>query len=86
MTPVSDAPSTAILAGQLAYLFEDDTSLADASDEDLAARLNRNDRFARAREKNPIASDAEVGTLSAQLDDRITAAAVRAAREELAAR
>jgi hypothetical protein len=79
MSP-ADAPSTAILAGQLAYLFEDDPGLAHASDDELAARLNHNDRFARAREKNPVASDDEVAAVSAQLDDRITPAAVRAAR------
>lgn len=81
-----DAPSTAILAGQLAYLFEDDPGLADASDEDLARRLNRDDRYARAREKNPVATDAEVGEVTKQLEDRITPAAVRAARQELEAR
>jgi hypothetical protein len=83
---MSDAPSTAILAGQLAYLFEDDPGLADASDEELATRLNRNDRYARAREKNPVATDAEVGEITQQLEDRITPAAVRAARDELAQR
>ena len=75
-----DAPSISILAGQLGYLFEDDPSAGDASDEELAAKLSRQDRFARAREKYPILSDAEVAEHVDELADRITPAMVREAR------
>jgi hypothetical protein len=75
-----DAPSTSVLAGQLAYLFEDDPALRDASDDDLAARLNHNDRFARAREHYPLLSDSEVRDKVDEFPERITAAAVHAAR------
>jgi hypothetical protein len=75
-----DAPSTSVLAGQLAYLFEDDPALRDASDDDLAARLNHNDRYARAREHYPLLSDAEVRDKVGEFPERITASAVHAAR------
>jgi hypothetical protein len=75
-----DAPSVSILAGQLGYLFEDDPAARAASDEELAARLSRQDRFARAREKYPILSDDEVAAHVEEFDDRITAEMVRAAR------
>jgi len=75
-----DAPSNSVLAGQLAYLFEDDPALRDASDDDLAARLNHNDRYARAREHYPLLSDAELRDKIGEFPERITAAAVHAAR------
>lgn len=75
-----DAPSTSVLAGQLAYLFEDDSSLRDASDDDLATRLNHDDRYARAREHYPLLSDSEVRDKLDEFPARITAAAVHAAR------
>ena len=78
-----DAPSIRTLAGQLAYLFEDEPGLRDASDDDLAARLNRNDRYARARETYPLHTDAEVEEKVSDYDDRITPAMVREARTQL---
>ena len=78
-----DAPSASVLAGQLTYLFEDEPALRDASDDDLAARLNRNDRFARARQRYPMRSDAEIKDKVAEFDDRITPAMVREARSHL---
>ncbi len=78
---MSDAgPSISILAGQLGYLFEDDPAARRASDADLAARLSRQDRFARARERYPILSDDEVADRLDEFPDRITAEQVRAAR------
>jgi hypothetical protein len=77
---MSDPPSISVLAGQLSYLFEDDPSLRSASDEDVAARLNRNDRFARARERYPLASDAEIAEKVTEFDERITPALVAEAR------
>ena len=72
-----------ILAGQLAYLFEDEPDLRDASDEDLAKRLNRTDRYARARETYPLHTDAEVEAKIGDFEDRITPAMVREARTQL---
>ena len=77
---MSDPPSISVLAGQLSYLFEDDPSLRSASDEEVAARLNRNDRFARARERYPLASDAEIAEKVDEFDERITPALVAEAR------
>ncbi|MBM3672662.1 MAG: hypothetical protein FJW86_10860 [Actinobacteria bacterium] len=78
-----DAPSISRLAGQLSYLFEDHPELRSASDEDVAARLNHDDRFARAREQNPLANDDTIKEKVAELADRITPEMVRAARETL---
>lgn len=80
---MTDAPSVSVLAGQLSYLFEDDPALRTASDEDVAARLNRNDRFARAREHYPLESDAEIAEKVAEFDERITPALVREARTQV---
>ena len=78
-----DAPSIRTLAGQLAYLFEDDPDLRTASDEEIAKRLNRNDRYARARERYPMHTDKEVEEHVGEFEDRITAAAVREARGQI---
>jgi hypothetical protein len=78
-----DAPSISRLAGQLGYLFEDHPELRTASDEEVAARLNHDDRFARAREQNPLASDETIKVKAADLEDRITPAMVREARARL---
>jgi hypothetical protein len=75
-----DAPSTSVLAGQLAYLIEDEPALARATDEELAARLNHNDRFARARERYPLDTDAEIAVRITEIPERITPAMVREAR------
>jgi hypothetical protein len=80
---MSDPPSISVLAGQLSYLFEDDPSLRSASDEEVAARLNRNDRFARARERYPLASDAEIAEKVDEFDERITPALVAEARTQV---
>lgn len=77
---MSDPPSISVLAGQLSYLFEDDPSLRTASDEVVAARLSRNDRFARARERYPLATDAEIAEKVDEFDERITPELVRRAR------
>ena len=57
---MSDGPSISILAGQLGYMFEDDPSLRDAPVAQLVARLNEEDRWARAIAKYPNRSDAAV--------------------------
>ena len=75
-------PSASVLAGQLAYLFEDDPDLRSASDEELAQRLNHDDRFARARERYPMESDDEVRSHVGEFSDRITPALVREARAQ----
>lgn len=80
---MSDQPSVSVLAGQLSYLFEDEPALRTASDEDVAARLNHNDRFARARERYPLASDDEITDKVREFDERITAALVREARTQV---
>ena len=48
------------LAGQLGYLFDDDPSLRDAPVAQLVARLNEQDRLARAIAKYPNRTDAEI--------------------------
>ncbi len=73
-------PSVVTLAGQLGYLFEDDPSLAGAPAEQLAARLNHDDRLARAIAKYPNRSDAEIQSHLGEFSDRISATDVEAAR------
>lgn len=80
---MTDAPSVRTLAGQLAYLFEDDPDLRTASDEEIATRLNTSDRYARARERYPMHTDAEVEERVGEFEDRITAAAVGEARQQI---
>jgi len=83
---VSDeGPSTAVLAGQLGYLFEDDPAARLLSDEELSARLSRDDRFARARQKYPALTDDEVREHLDEFEDRITPEQVRAARAHVKA-
>lgn len=77
------APSVRLVAGQLAYLFEDDPDLRSASDDDIARRLSHDDRFARARQEDPLASDAEVAKRAKELEDRITPEIVREARTQI---
>jgi hypothetical protein len=76
-------PSASRLAGQLSYLFEDEPELRGASDEEVAARLSHHDRFARARERYPLATDAEIAEKVKELDARITPEMVRDARAHL---
>jgi len=72
-------PSPELLAGQLGYLFEDEPELRSASPEQLATRLNRDDRYSRARSEYPMATDAEIAQRVGEFDDRITVADVQAA-------
>lgn len=76
-------PSPARLAGQLGYLFEDEPDLQQAPAEELADRLNYDDRYARAREHYPDVSDAAVRSHLDEFPPRITIDDVRAALERL---
>ena len=60
------------LAGQLGYLFEEQPELRSASPQALADQLNHEDRFARARERYPLATDAEIAEKVKEFDARIT--------------
>ncbi len=77
-------PSVSRLAGQLSYLLEDEPGLRDAAPAALAARLNREDRYARARSRYPMATDAEIAEHVHEFEDRITDDEVRAALAQLA--
>jgi hypothetical protein len=68
-------PSVAKLAGQLGYLFEDEPATRSASAEELTARLNREDRLARAIARYPNHTDAEIHA-------RISVSDVAAARAQ----
>lgn len=67
-----DAPSIGRLGGQLGYLFEEEPELATASPAELADRLNREDRFARARQQYVLESDEFVATHLDEFPPRIT--------------
>jgi hypothetical protein len=73
------SPSVDRLAGQLGYLFEEQPELRSAPVEQLAARLNREDRYARARQRYPMATDAEIEARLGEFEDRIAPAEVEAA-------
>jgi len=73
------APSKAKLAGQLGYMFEDDPALRAAPVQQLAERLNREDRLARAIAKYPHDNDREIAAHLPEFAERITAADVEAA-------
>jgi hypothetical protein len=75
-------PSVSKLSGQLGYLFEDEPALRDAPVEQLAARLNREDRLARAIAKYPLETDAEIQRHLSEFEDRIPVADVEAARSK----
>lgn len=77
---MSDEPTASRIAGQLEYLFDDEPELRDASDADLADRLDQADREARARVNRPHDSAAEIHARAAGLDRRITAELVAEAR------
>jgi len=79
----SDAPSVSRLAGQLGYMFDDDPRLRDAPVAQLVARLNEEDRWARAITKYPNRSDAEVHGHLAEFHDRIGAVEVEKARRQV---
>jgi hypothetical protein len=80
---MSDAPSTSRLAGQLDYLFEDRPELRTASIAALTERLNHEDRYARARARYPLETDAEVRSHIDEFPPRITEADVDAALAHL---
>ena len=77
-----DAPSVGRLAGQLGYMFDDDPSLRDAPVAQLVARLNEEDRLARAIAKYPNRPDAEIRGHLAEFHDRIGAVEVEQARQQ----
>jgi hypothetical protein len=77
--------SSGRIAGQLRYLFEDHPDLRNAPVEQLCERLNHDDRFARAREKYPLRSDAEIKERVAEFEPRITPSDVRAALDQVEA-
>lgn len=84
--PVADGPSVSRLAGQLGYLFEEHPELRDAPVAHLVARLNEEDRWARAITRYPNRSDAEVHAHLAEFHDRIGAVQVEQARQQVLAR
>jgi hypothetical protein len=81
-----EAPSVSRLAGQLEYLFEEHPELRAASVAELVARLNTEDRWARAITRYPNRSDAEVHSHLAEFHDRIGAVEVEQARQQVLAR
>jgi hypothetical protein len=81
-----DHPSVSRLAGQLEYLFEEHPELRDAPLAQLVARLNEEDRWARAITRYPNRSDAEVHAHLAEFHDRIGAVDVDHARRQVLAR
>jgi hypothetical protein len=82
----SPAPSVSRLAGQLEYLFEEHPELRAAPVAQLVARLNEEDRWARAITRYPNRSDAEVHSHLAEFHDRIGAVEVEQARQTVLAR
>jgi len=83
VTSQQDDPNVSIerLSGQLQYLLEERPELRGGSIAALVERLNHEDRFARARERYPQASDAEVAErVTTEFEPRITAEQVQAAR------
>ena len=79
----SSAPSVSRLAGQLEYLFEEHPELRHAPVAQLVARLNEEDRWARAITRYPNRSDAEVHAHLAEFHDRIGAVVVEQARQQV---
>jgi hypothetical protein len=80
---MADGPSVSRIVGQLGYLFEERPELSGASASELARWLSREDRMARAREKDPLGSREAVEAAAAQLDDRITESMVADALAQL---
>jgi hypothetical protein len=80
---LADGPSVSRIVGQLGYLFEERPELSGASAAELARWLSREDRMARAREKDPLGSREAVGAAAAQLDDRVTESMVAEALAQL---
>ena len=82
MSDDDPAPSVGKLAGQLGYMFEDDPSLRHAPVAQLVARLNEEDRLARAIARYPNEPDAEIHRRLAEFHDRIGAVDVEQARHQ----
>ena len=76
-------PSVQRIVGQLGYLFEERPELSGASAAELARWLSREDRMARARERDPLGSREAVEAFAAKLDDRVTEAMVAEALARL---
>jgi hypothetical protein len=76
-------PSIDRIAGQLSYLFEDQPELRHSSPEELAERLNHDDRYARAREKYRLDSDAELVKRLDEFEKRISPNDIRAALDKI---
>ena len=81
--PEHPHPSPDRLRGQLEYLFDDDPRLRDAPAEQLAERLNHDDRWARARARYPLDTDDELAGKLGEFEDRITVDEVRTARDRV---
>jgi hypothetical protein len=77
-----DRPSVSKLAGQLGYLFDDEPDQRTVPVEELAVRLNREDRLARAIARYPLETDEQVQAHLGEFDDRISEADVAAARTQ----
>jgi hypothetical protein len=80
-----DMPSVSRIAGQLDFLFEDRPELKHASAAELAARLDHEDRFARARDTYPAETDEFVTEHIGEFPARITASLVAQALAQLRA-
>ena len=82
---MSDLPSASRLAGQLGYLFEERPELRRASVQTLVDQLNHEDRYARARAKYAVETDAFVHDHVHEFDARITPEMVEQALQQLRA-
>ncbi len=80
---MSDAPSVSRLVGQLRYLFEERPELSGASAAELARWLSREDRMARARAQDPLATRETVEGAANRLDDRVSEPMVAEALAQL---
>jgi hypothetical protein len=80
---VSERPSASRLAGQLGYLFEERPELRHAPVPTLLDQLNHEDRYARARAKYAVETDAFVHEHIDEFEPRITAGMVEEALRQL---
>ena len=81
---MSDAPpSVSVIAGQLGYLFEERPRLAEGTAEELAEQLNHEDRYARARNAYPRATDEVVRSHVDEFAPRITVELVEQALQQV---
>lgn len=80
---MSDAPSISRLAGQLGYLFDERPELRRAPVRVLVDQLNHEDRYARARAKYPVETDAFVHEHVDEFEPRITEAMVEEALKNI---